>query len=565
MHRIHFIIVVLLGSFSIKAQDKMDSLFNLLGDNPSEVLSKATSELMKAEVKHDAKKVYDLKFVKANALNQLGFFDESLALYFKLLKEAEQNKNYTAKAKLCYEIGLASFQMADYSNVVKFQKMYRETLLKTNDKIDTFLANSEIGLGLVALGKVNEGITLQRKNLQNAMSKYRAEEIVLMLDNLSNSFHEINELDSSLYYQKIILTVDSKKNLNHTASLNQHLAEIYISKGDFQNASKYVDIAINAAQDLKSNDWLYDAYKNKSDILNHFGKHKEALEYYKKYQAIKDSVYQKDYDTKMASIHGVYDLEKKQYAINDLEKKTVIQNQKLRIWSALFFLSLLGALALYFYLKKKKSDDENKIKDKFANQIIDAQETERERIAKDLHDSVGQNLLYLKNKLSQSDFNQDAKITNSLTSAIDEIRTISKNLYPNHLEKYGLEESVAQLGHQMMETTNVFISSDLDGIDQHLDKNQKINVYRIIQEFLNNATKYSQATAIRIASESNNTKVDLILQDNGIGFDKEVVVKNMHLSSGLLNMEERAKMIKGQFSLESKVGEGTKVVVSLPF
>jgi signal transduction histidine kinase len=203
------------------------------------------------------------------------------------------------------------------------------------------------------------------------------------------------------------------------------------------------------------------------------------------------------------------------------------------------------------------------LKERFAQQLLATQEEERQRIAKDLHDSVGQNILFIKNQLLSKEKDDD-KLLKSIDTAIEEVRNISKDLYPNQLQKYGLASAVDALSEQVKDSTGIFISSDLQGIDEALNKNVQINFYRIIQEFVNNTVKHADATAIRITTEQSAKELKLIVQDNGKGFDVAQLKTKANTSFGMLNMEERIKMLKGKVEIESEIGKGTKSVFTIP-
>jgi signal transduction histidine kinase len=176
---------------------------------------------------------------------------------------------------------------------------------------------------------------------------------------------------------------------------------------------------------------------------------------------------------------------------------------------------------------------------------------------------VGQNILFIKNQLNSN--NRDEILLNkSIDDALDEVRNISKDLYPNQLEKYGLSSAVDALAMQINSSTGIFVSSDIQGIDDVLNKNVQINFYRIIQEFVNNTLKHANATAIRITTEHTDKEIILTVQDNGSGFDKAILEAKANKSSGMLNLEERIKMLKGKVDFETEIGKGTKAIFRVP-
>jgi signal transduction histidine kinase len=160
--------------------------------------------------------------------------------------------------------------------------------------------------------------------------------------------------------------------------------------------------------------------------------------------------------------------------------------------------------------------------------------------------------------------NNDLRLMSSVDETLEEVRNISKDLYPNQLEKYGLIAAVDALAEKVKESSNVFVSFDLDAIDKNISADKQINFYRIIQECITNALKHAEASALRITASQMNGNLELVIQDNGKGFDKEILSKKAQLSFGLLNLEERVKHLKGKLILETSPGKGTKYIFSIP-
>lgn len=312
------------------------------------------------------------------------------------------------------------------------------------------------------------------------------------------------------------------------------------------------------------NDWIYECYKLQSLIDEANGNYKSALQNHRTYLALKDSVYQAEYEGKMAAMSALYDLESKQKTITLLEKdqqiKTgQIQTQRVVLLAGLLLL-LLVILAIRFFHQRKTQQ----LRQAFAQDLIKAQEQERQRLSQELHDSVGQNILFIKNRLQKIQPAPDNKLIESVDAALEEVRAISKGLYPNQLEVYGLNAAVDALCEMAQEASGVFISSDLQEIDGRLNREAKINCYRIIQECINNALKHAEATAIRVSSNTQPGKVELIVQDNGKGFDKNLLERKSVRSFGLINMEERIKMLRGKLELETSANKGVKLTFSIP-
>ena len=197
--------------------------------------------------------------------------------------------------------------------------------------------------------------------------------------------------------------------------------------------------------------------------------------------------------------------------------------------------------------------------------LIEGEEKERERIARELHDGIGQMLTALKLTINLIKDQDDLKVElkKILTETIIEVRRISSNLMPSVLYNYGLLPAIKALYESLKNITEIKLEIILPESDEieAMDFQRKIAIYRIIQEALNNAIKYSEASLISVYIRTVNKNIELIISDNGKGFD----VTTVKLSSGLSNMRSRAEIIAGsKFEIISTVEEGTTININMP-
>jgi len=205
-------------------------------------------------------------------------------------------------------------------------------------------------------------------------------------------------------------------------------------------------------------------------------------------------------------------------------------------------------------------------KTKFSRQLIESQEAERKRIAAELHDGLGQNLVVIKNRamlgITKGDDRERVKkelgsISESATQALEEVREITNNLRPQLLDRLGLTKAINAM---LKKVSGVIeIESEIDSIDNIFNETQEISVYRIVQESVNNIIKHSNASNAVVKIKRVESKVLITIEDNGKGFD----VLNVNNGLGLVGLKERAQLLNGEFSIDSKIGEGTKLRVAI--
>jgi signal transduction histidine kinase len=552
----------------LKSYQRLDSIIlEASENNPSEAIAAIKEQGIIAQKMESDSLIFLSEINRARILNDLGLFDQTFEILYTLLAKTEKNHNDNRVVDLHFYIGSSYFQMSDHEKSVSHFETAKKLAIQHQKYEDTVKINLELGLVYVGVGLHKKGFEMLEKNLALAKSLKNEELIITGIDNLSNSYFEIGDNENALKYQLELLNYPEYMNdsKHYKTAINQHLAEIYIALQRWDDAQKHVTLAIKYATEMGSNDWLFDCYKNQAAIYEAKGMYKDALLFHQKYLTTKDSVYQKDYDEKMSAMANLYELEHKENLIDRLTIDTQIADAKIErlTFFTAFLILFIGLLITFYQYRKNKTEKDQQ--QKIAFQLIQAQEDERQRIAKDLHDSVGQNILFLKNQVqNNTDQIDTTKLIKSIDAALQEIRNISKNLYPNQLEKYGLIAAIEALADEVSQSTGIFVSSDMEGIEEILNNNVKINFYRIIQEFVNNTLKHAEATAIRITAQQTDQTIELIVQDNGKGFDKADMQRKANRSFGLINMEERVKMLKGTFAIESEPGKGTKSTFSIP-
>jgi signal transduction histidine kinase len=570
-----FVIIVLLQSIFSVAQSNnalllqfknLDSMFDAVAENHADQAMKFALQQIKIAnmLQNDSLFIVANK-KKAMAYAYLGIFDECLQTCYNITSFVETKKRIKELGELYYYIGATYFAMHDFPRYLTFNQKARQAFITAKQYKDTAKANAEIGLAYVGLGEHQRGITLLEKNIETLRNADDEEFLVTAIDNLSNCYAETDDYTNALKYQLQLLPFKiTNSSLLYKASVNQHLAEIYVHLKDYTNAQKHVDIAIKYSVEMKSNDWLFECYKNQAAIYEGTGNYKQALDYHQKYVETKDSVYQKNYDSKMSAMANLYELDTKQNAIANLEKDQLLSSAKIQRLYLIIASLLLLLIVIILLINHKKNKNEKILRQQFSEQLLQTQETERQRISKDLHDSVGQNLLFIKNQVQKLFANENPTLSKSVDVALEEVRNISKDLYPNQLEQYGLLSAIDGLCQKVKESTNIFVSTEIEYPNENLSKDKKINCYRIVQECINNIIKHASASAIRITGQLINNQLQLTIQDNGIGFEKSSLDAKANRSFGMLNLQERVRILNGKFELETALGKGTKSIFFIP-
>jgi len=224
-----------------------------------------------------------------------------------------------------------------------------------------------------------------------------------------------------------------------------------------------------------------------------------------------------------------------------------------------------------FYSLKRADTDRLRSEKRVINAIINTEENERKRFAKDLHDGLGPILSTVKMSLSAltdriKDPSGSVILTNTnhlVNEAISTIKDISNNLSPHVLSNFGLASAISAFTTKINQTKAVEIDFKSNMEAQRLDNEKEVVVYRAVCELINNSILHSGASRIEIELNKHEKFITLQFYDNGRGFDTSSISKEDTKGTGLSNIETRVKTVEGVFILESTPGKGTSALIKL--
>lgn len=248
-------------------------------------------------------------------------------------------------------------------------------------------------------------------------------------------------------------------------------------------------------------------------------------------------------------------------------------------WATWWFRTLviiaLISIGPYFYYRRvRQLKNTHRLQQQFSKQLLEKQENERKRIAAELHDSIGQNMLVMKNKSALGKETQDAAkkekyfedISEIVLKTLKELQEISYNLRPYELDRIGLTEAILAMFSTVKDVAGFHVRTSIENIDGLFAKDSEIHLYRIIQEGMNNILKHSHATEAVITIKRKERSVLFLMQDNGVGVDLEDSrrVSGRQQGFGLSGVKERVTLIGGTIEFHSEVGVGTTLRIELP-
>ncbi len=211
--------------------------------------------------------------------------------------------------------------------------------------------------------------------------------------------------------------------------------------------------------------------------------------------------------------------------------------------------------------------------EKISGQLIEAQEKERSRIARDLHDDICQRLALLSLEIERANRTSNGspaatkqsleEIKKHCSEIAGDVQSLSHQLHSSKLDYLGIATAISSFCSEFSTQHQVSIGFKDSNVPKHLPKDISLCLFRITQEALHNAVKYSGTTEFLVALYAIEEEIQLVVRDKGAGFDVEEAKKNRGL--GLVSMQERIHLVHGRFAIDSKPGAGTRIFAAVPF
>jgi signal transduction histidine kinase len=223
-----------------------------------------------------------------------------------------------------------------------------------------------------------------------------------------------------------------------------------------------------------------------------------------------------------------------------------------------------------------EAEERDKLRSELFKRIVAAQELERQRIARELHDETGQALTAIgmglhgvSSSLHSSKTDQAVKGLRQLemltTQSLDELQRLILDLRPSHLDDLGLPSALRWYASDIEGRTKMQVRVEIQGAEREISPSIKTTVFRIVQEALTNVVKHAEAKNIEIRLLYGEDELSVRVQDDGRGFDMQTIGHGKRVTWGLKNIEERSTLLGGKFAITSHLGEGTIIDVSIPY
>ncbi len=403
----------------------------------------------------------------------------------------------------------------------------------------------------------------------------------IALSNLGEVYGLKGDNAKARLYFKQALVIDSKtEDLFGAAISNLNLAGTYVNSGDTDSALFYYDKSEKIAKELNAKQILVQLYSSKAELFQLNKDFSAALESMKLYNQYHDSLYNEKKAEELAEAEAKYEALKKDNEIRMLKNEQVIsiiqqkQYQSERIaWISLVSLGIVILVYLYKRYQQKQTVLFNlkmlQQKELYLKAIVETQEEERKRIAKDLHDGIGQTLSGIKlslvtivTKMPEEEVKVKLQsLSQTLDTACSDVRSISHQMMPRLLQEEGLIPAIGDMLEKSFRLSSISYNFEHYGMEGRVKENIEISLYRICQELINNIIKHSGATEVSVQLFRNGKNLVLLVEDNGKGFAFQ---EKKSSGIGLMNISSRVETVHGEFNLEPSPQSGTLATIRIP-
>lgn len=513
-----------------------------------------------------------------------GWYPEALSLVIKILELNQKTGDTLLIVESLSTLGYLHSNMENHNEALYWQRKALEALGDVKNDTRRGLILGRIGIVYDETGNYDSALYYNKLAIEYFRHAHNNVYVAQWNSNLANTYIKLrnySEAEKMLKEAMLLNTYDDRK-----PNIFNNLAKVYIETKRFALARQALDSAYYYATRFQLKDVESETWFRKYELQRAEGQINDALESYIRYSNLRDSILNIRKTEQVAQMLVRYQTEEKERALlyekaeNERIEKERAEAQLSRnriqkmIWGLMFIalIIIMFVLSYLFKIKRRAQLEKNLAiiheQEKSLTAIITAQEEERKRFAKDLHDGIGQqisaislNFQVLERKLSGELpylIPEVEKIKRMIFDASNEIRTVSHQMMPRALTQFGLLDALEDMLEISFRNTDIEYKFNHQNMAERLPQDAEIGLYRVAQELISNVIKHSKARIVDIKLYRTDNECVLSVSDDGIGFDS---IQSEGI--GLTNISSRVNTLKGRFTVSSKPGNGTSAVVKL--
>lgn len=517
------------------------------------------------------------------AYDEKGDYAVSLQNYFKALAFYEEKSDdpYDV-AMVLGNIGIVYKKQKEYDEVLEYYGRALTIYEEVDSEFGQMVTKGNMSSVMLLTGDYQLAISYATDAMKWYGDQGYTRYVPYMQHNLAIAYDSLKQYDKAetLFNQSVQGHIETDNKYELASSLIG-LAGIQRKKRSFKIGSDNALKGLNLAQEIGAKEFVSRAEFELAQNLAMLGNYKGAFDHLLAYGSMKDSLFEEDKTKQIFDLKTKYDTERKEQQIllqnaQLSEQETQLQLNRILLIASIVTMILIVSLALLNRNRLSKKQQIELQQERLNSQeaslkaALSSQEKERARYARDLHDGFGQMISILNMNIKnlegnpkpnerQTVFDESEKVINDM---YDELKSICFDLMPQTLVKNGLTAALDEFAGRINKSGKVFVETNYFGLEDRLDEVKEISLYRISQEWINNILKYSSAEKITLQVIKDDDEINLILEDDGQGFDKNLLMKGS--GNGWKNIHTRAKLVKGEVELDTNPAtKGSTLVVKI--
>lgn len=505
-----------------------------------------------------------------------GEYEKAVAYYFYAQGIYERRNLWQKQAYAMNDLAKLYRKTRDLKRALRFYDSALELFRKLNDSSGIQMILNESGVVYEYQGDYEEAIRHYNAALKIATNLNDEAGKGWCYNFLAGAYVLQSKFELAEEYNLRALGIRQK--LKDTFALTLSYADMgvmYSSWNKFERAVYYLEESNKFAERMEYRELLSNNYAALSRIANVTGDYKKALDYYTWHTQLKDSLFNAQKTRQVEELSTLYETNKKEQQIQ--VQQFTIKKRNQQIFFILLF-TLLSAFVTYLFYNRYRWKQKVKLQTEILKQqelatqsILEAEEKERTRIAKDLHDGVGQmmsaarmNLSSFYNAMKIENAEQDKSLANIIHLVDDsckEVRAVSHSMMPSALLNKGLPDAVEEVAGKI-NSNGLQVSFHSEGFTNRLNSTTESILFRVIQECISNSIKHAEAGTLDISLINDSDGISVTIEDNGKGFS--AVQQQNEKGMGLSNIRSRIQFLKGTVDIDSSPGNGTLVAIHVP-
>ncbi|MCT4630403.1 tetratricopeptide repeat protein [Winogradskyella sp.] len=528
-----------------------------------------------AQHSNDSLSIANNLFQKAVIYSLKGDYDKGLEVYMKILSVYEAMDFKKGIGLTLNSIGITYGDLGKHEDAIRNYKKAIEIHEASNDSVN--LPNVYGNLALTYSNQKKHDLALEyyskARDIDIATNNNWG--LAINSENIGLVLQEQGKYGEAISFFEQARSIFEKNKL--TADLSRvyaNLGNAYFLLGDLNKSKSYLQSALENKTDSKK--VTMEIHSNLSKLYKKMGRYGLALNHYEDYTIYKDSVFEEDRIKNINDLQLKYETTKKnkeiaeqQLELNKKEGEILKKSSQIIYMTGIAIFLLVATILVYlvFQQKQKRKNQEiltlkREYQIKALESLIEGEEKERFRIAKELHDGVNGDLSAIKHKLS-SLLEMNNKVINEAITMIDDsceqVRAISHNLVPPSLENFNLVEATENYCDNLNAVNKESITFQYIGEAVQMSKKAEVNVFRIIQELVTNALKHAEANEINVQISNRDQLLQITVEDNGKGFDKNTIESK---GIGLSNIQSRVEYLNAEIDMLSN-DKGTSCAIDI--